>query len=190
MKAKTCLIVALPAEARPVIRHFGLQRLQVIDELPVYTGHDIALVISGVGKRHAASATALLSRCNRRSEPRWINYGIAGHATLPIGQPALAHAVIDDRSNRRWPLSPPALEDIPTHDCRTVENPVNDYPDHALYEMEAAGILETIPDHRQIQILKIISDNALRPGRHINAKYTQQLCQNHMSLLERLVTTR
>ncbi len=86
------LVVALPAEARPLIEFFRLKEKTTIGTFRMYRQEDMSLVISGPGKIAAAAATALLAGSNTTGkQAAWLNIGIAGHATYAIGtEPACA----------------------------------------------------------------------------------------------------
>ena len=72
------IVVALPAEARPLLDHFRLRDKQHNTAFPIYRNTDMALIVSGPGKVAAAAATALLA--GNRDTPAtsaWLNVGIA-----------------------------------------------------------------------------------------------------------------
>ena len=52
------LVVALPAEASPLIERLGLRRDMAGRAMRLYVGDDLRLVVSGVGKVAAAAAAA------------------------------------------------------------------------------------------------------------------------------------
>ena len=54
------LIVATQTEARPLIAHFHLQAANLGSAFPLYHKDDLRLIISGIGKIAAATATAYL----------------------------------------------------------------------------------------------------------------------------------
>ena len=63
MKGTLNLILALPAEASPIIGYFNLQ-LIISEPYKIYTNHDnsIRLVLSGIGKLHANKAVANIEK--------------------------------------------------------------------------------------------------------------------------------
>ena len=63
MKGTLNLILALPAEASPIIRYFNLQ-LIISEPYKIYTNHDnsIRLVLSGIGKLHANKAVSNIEK--------------------------------------------------------------------------------------------------------------------------------
>ena len=162
-----CFVVALDAEAKPLIRHFGLTRLTGDHGFPAYHGDNIFLVVSGIGRINAAAATAHLHGIAGFPENAiWINLGIAGHAELAIGDAALAHKITDVSGGRSW--YPPMIVHPPwqTLALRTVEQADDSYAHEDLVDMEASGFIETairFSTGELVHCLKIISDNRDNP---------------------------
>ena len=101
-RALVHLIAALPAEVKPLISRFNLQRVQPDRVFPVYRNRHISLVVSGVGKVNAAAASAFLYALNGfPNSAVWINLGIAGHKDLALGDAVLAHRITDAGSGRQ-----------------------------------------------------------------------------------------
>lgn len=178
------LVVAVDAEAKPLISWFGLKRVQPDRGFPVFRHAHIALVISGPGKVNAAAATAHLhAACGYPRDGLWISMGVAGHPDLPISSCRVAHAVEDAANERRWfpPLSvtPP----WPSANLTTLDKPDFEYRHQSLVDMEAAGFYATACRYSTselVQVVKIVSDNrthsaqALKPG-HLTKLVGQQL---------------
>src|SRR5690606_2536498 len=158
------LVVALRAEARPVIERFGLEPIEARSAYPIFRGARALLIVAGVGKLRAAAATAYLHAASG-SVPGapWINVGIAGHPSASPGAVFLAHKVIEESSGRAW--YPPLVFDppIPTATGRTFEAPDERYENAAeLSDMEAAGFLATATGYSTrelVHVLKVVSDN-------------------------------
>jgi len=85
-----CLITALPAEARPLISHFGLQA-RGHRHLRLYRGDFGYLLQCGAGKLNAAASTAAMMQALPDINAV-INVGIAG-CQQPLGQTLVAHGV-------------------------------------------------------------------------------------------------
>lgn len=173
------LVVALPAEAKPLIAHYRLKRLQSEHGFPVYQGAQVSLIVSGVGKVNSAAATAYLQAINHFQKDRiWVNAGIAGHARQAVGQLLLAHQVEDQASGRSW--YPPLVikPEINTEKLLTLDRPSDDYPASAMVDMEASGFIITaqrFSSSELVHCLKVISDNAEQPVGGLNAKRVQEL---------------
>lgn len=184
------LLVALPAEARPLIDRYQLQPLQQ-KPFAVYGNEGMHLVVSGVGGFNAIAATAFLQGLTHdQGEGPWINYGICGHRDHDLGTPLLAHKVRDAVSGHSgYPIfacKPPCA----TAEVVSVPKPVTDYPDASAYDMEAAAFWPTARRFAGVErshCLKIVSDN---PGSSIdalNAEKISALCTAGLATLEALL---
>ncbi len=189
MNVAICLVVALPAEARPLIDHYRLARWRSDLPFAIHRSDDIALIRSGVGKTNAAAATALLGALNKNRQSLWLNIGIAGHRSLPIGELVTANPIIDLASGQRWDTPPSRSLPLASQICRTVDQASGDYFDTGITDMEASGFISiatrfTRPEH--ILVLKIISDNADHPARKVTASQVEQLCQQQVRTIAQL----
>jgi hypothetical protein len=191
------LLVALPAEARPLITHFGLKRQQPDGDFPLYRSENIALVRSGVGRDAAAAAARFLAtKWNLHQPAAWLNIGIAGHATRTVGSPILAKAVHDNATGERWELDLSFAPPCDTELLTTLEQPEFDYDRPEAFDMEAAGFIATIKTLDPSAIahcFKIISDNRANPAKGINGPMVSRLIGDQIetiqSLVQRLTTT-
>ena len=187
------IVVALPAEARPLLDHFRLRDKQHNTAFPIYRNTDMALIVSGPGKVAAAAATALLA--GNRDTPAataWLNIGIAGHAHHAIGSGYIAHRITDSATGTNW--YPPQIHDLsmPTENLYTVDRPEDDYPAAALYEMEASGFFPVacrFSSSELVQCFKVISDNRTQATTAVTAKLCTQLITGKLADIEQLVST-
>ncbi len=183
------LVMALPAEAKPVTRHFGLQRDPSATEFPLYRGTGMALTVSGPGQAAAQRATEWLGSLVR-NEAIWINLGIAGHPTRPVGQAVLADLVEDDATGEQWQTTPLPVPPCATDRAITLNNPDLNYQRNALVEMEAAGFFRAasaLAAPGRIYCLKIVSDNRQNPAHGITGKRVSQLLEEGLATLESLL---
>lgn len=159
-------VMALAAEAKPVIRQLRLKKTLQETRFPLYENKRHALIVSGTGKTKAAiAATYLMSR-----EPNpcaLINFGLCASrdASLTPGKLILPDQVIDrDTGMRYYPdlffssqLSRCTLECHPG----LVRDTSDLTPEAACADMESAGIMEAsrrfLKTH-QVLLLKVISD--------------------------------
>ncbi len=185
------LITALPAEAKPAASWFNLKRVLPESGFPVYRNEHIALVISGVGKANAAAATAFLfARYGCPRDRIWINLGIAGHASLDIGTPLLAHSIEDAASGRRW--YPPLAIHAPctTAGLQTLDRPDFDYGRDGAFDMEASGFYATavrFSSAELVHCLKLVSDNAGHSGHGLSADDVYALMGSQLDVLDELL---
>ncbi|WP_177420671.1 hypothetical protein [endosymbiont of Lamellibrachia barhami] len=185
------IVIALPPEAKPLIRTFKLERLQPVTRPPVYTGRDLALVVSGAGEKAVHQSVNLLHNLNRHPNPYWYNLGIAGHADLPLGALLTINQVTDQKTKKTWVLPIQPVATIPGCNLMTVETAVDDYPGSAAYDMEAAGFCSAVIQFtglEQIRIIKIISDNQTNSHRRISGKMVSALIQAKIDTIEQLLS--
>jgi len=165
-------IIALPAEARPLIEHWGLKRAEDLGRFARWTSDSRRLIISGVGPTAAAAATgallATLSPADRKQSHAF-NIGWAGsrRTELGVGTLCLVNRATGVDNGREWLpdiLFRHALPEaaIDTH-SRPVTTGAGDDPRGSdLVDMEASGFFEAawkfLPPHRA-QALKIVSDH-------------------------------
>ncbi len=185
------MLVALPAEARPLRRHFGLLRDNRCTALPLYRRDRLALAISGpgIGPAHGATVAA---RAWLGPGPRsaWLNIGIAGHRSHPVGSAILAREVRDHRDVRHWIVPPPPAWSGETGLLITVPRPETRYPARALYDMEGVGFFaaarEFAPPQR-VQALKIVSDNRAHPPDGLDGRRVSRLIEAQLERVGQLI---
>ena len=160
------LVVALRAEAEPLIEHFQLESAKTHDLFPIYRGGTFWLVISGIGRVLAGAAVAHLHHVSGgKADVPWLNVGIAGHQQLSIGRLLLAGRIEERATGRRW--YPPYTLALPMQrsELITVDQPELDYPCCSAYDMEASGfyaVASRCSTRELVQCLKVVSDN---PGK-------------------------
>jgi nucleoside phosphorylase len=186
-----CMVIALPAEARPLNHHFGLIRDNSLSPFPLYRNANLALAISGVGC-NSAYRTACWLNTHIRTPQRcgWLNIGIAGHPSRPIGQAVLAREIRDDTGTGRWLAHLPTVSSWDSDLLISRSEPESDYPCEALYDMEAAGFFRAASRFAPpglIHSLKIISDNREHPATGLSGKQVSCLIREQLNTVERLL---
>jgi len=187
------LLVALPAEAKPIISRFGLARVQPDLGFPLYRRGRIALVVTGPGKSAAAAGTdflATLGDCPQAAI--WVNVGVAGHAERKIGEVLLARSIRDADSGRIWRLILPQDRPCPAADLSTLDRPDLDYRHTGMVDMEASGFFPTAcryADPELVQVLKVVSDNRETIARGLSAKQVRLLIGGALDILEVLLAS-
>ncbi len=187
------IVVALPAEAKPLVDHFDLQRWQAHTAYPLYHGDHKALVVTGVGKTAAvAGVTFLHNVVGPDRDAAWLNVGVAGHGIHPLGSGFLAHTITDDGDGQRY-YPPPVLPfAIPRESLITVDTPSAEYPDSALVDMEASGFYATassLTTSELVQCFKVVSDNKESPANHVSANSVTALIRSHLKTIQEIATT-
>lgn len=181
-------VVAMPSEAKPINRHFGLIRDNKATPYSVYRNQGVALIITGVGSEISEHATRWLHQM-LPGPAIWINVGIAGHSHLPVGEALLASEILHQTSGKRWQTALPASPPCGSAPLITCAEPETEYADNALYDMEAAGFYSaasTVALPQQIHCFKIVSDNPQSPVHSINREKITQLMNDQLHLLEHL----
>ncbi len=185
-------VVALQAEAKPLIDHFGLRR-RTGGAFLVYENENIALIVSGIGKVAAAAATGYLHAQNGNHSCRaWLNIGIAGHGRRAIGDGVLVHKITDQITGRSW--YPPLTFELScaSDDLISVGEPETKYRENGLYDMEAAGFYATacrFTTGELVHCYKIVSDNRLTPAEQIRGKTVQALIEQRLDTIDVLTQT-
>ena len=156
-------VVALPAEAKPLIAHYRLKRRTGESAFAVFEQDGITLTVSGIGKLATAAAVAYTHVAFGKPQPApWLNVGVAGHACHPLGSAWLAHKVTDAETGRNWYPAIAFKAGCPSAEIRTVSQPETEYAADCLYDMEAAGFFDAASRFSTLELihsLKAVSDN-------------------------------
>lgn len=186
----TCLIAALPAEARPLVKYFGLRALNH-PYLRLYHGDGTYLLQCGVGKLNAAACTAAMLQA-LPDVVAIINVGIAG-SDQPIGDTFIAHGVQDKASGQQWfPHLPSTkrLGGVNSLQVMTVDQPKTLYSPEQAFDMEASGIFNAAAktlDLAFVHSVKVISDNKQDGLAQVNADSVTEQVNHAVPCVERLM---
>ncbi len=187
----TCLVIALPAEAKALRRHYDLLRDQGTTGYPLYRNREMALVLCGPGKEAAREATAWLHETVPTTEETlWLNLGIAGHPELPVGRTILASTIEDQATGDRWNSVLPLTLPVETERVITLDAPDLDYQQTGAVDMEAAGFYRAAHAFAaadRIGCIKIISDNREHPADQISGKGVTGLIENQIDILDTII---
>lgn len=207
------IVVAHGLESKPLIQLFDLQKQEAATAYPVYENDTgIALIVSGIGKPAAAKATNYLATLQAQKDTdfcAWLNIGIAGHRTAELGSAFLVHKIIDlatgesyypsllvravasetERTTGRESTQKSTTQ-FETTSVVTVEKIERDYPEDAVYEMEAFGFYSSatrLVTAELIQVYKVISDNSANPVENIDFARVRQWIAGQGESIARLV---
>lgn len=161
------LVVAHPAEAKPLSAMLDLRANSPQSTFPVFhSAAGITIIVSGMGRVAAASATAYLAGLQAQFPAcAWLNIGIAGHQHAAVGTGMLAHKVTAASTDESF-YPPQLIHGLPTTEVITVDVPEQRYPQDAAYDMEAAGFYacaSRMVTAELVQVFKVISDNPMQP---------------------------
>jgi hypothetical protein len=177
-------VVALRAEARPLVRGLGLRGYPRPTPWPLYVDADgkAALVVSGVGRPAAAGAVGwargfLEERIAEAGADDvgiasgWVNAGVAGHSEGPVGRALLAHRVVDVATGRAWYPPPVPGVILESDTVFTVDRPETAFEVGGAYDMEAAGFLAAASrcvSAELAQVVKVVSDTPDHPAAELD----------------------
>jgi len=177
-------VVALMVEARPIVDRFKLTQISGSRGFRLYSGENMRLVVTGVGRVSSAAGTAYLGGFSQSGASEgWLNVGIAGHARLPVGTAIHALRITDSVTGRSW--YPPQILELPGsgQPLLTVDQPEFDYARDAAYDMEAAAYFPSaihFSTGELVQCFKVISDNRLQSADGVNKRKTRELIGDHL----------
>lgn len=159
-------VVALKAEAGPLIECFKLAKESAPSPFPVFVNDCHRLVLSGVGKELAGKATNDLRERFPRPNQAWLNFGLAGHGTLALGTVFMANRILDDGSKKTFYPTQLLDHGLKPSTLKSLSSPVSDYPEPIGYDMEACAFCAhaSLGSVRElIQVVKVVSDNPDHP---------------------------
>ena len=186
---KFCWVIALRAEAKPLIDALNMKLVENKSLFPIYaneeTGH--ALVISGMGSiKSAAAATFLKTYLKINDYSAWINLGIAGFFKGKIGDVYQANKVVLKESGAAFFPGLRLSKQIPSVILFTVSKPENGYKEKVLYDMEAAGFCEMVPSfscNELTYVIKIVSDTPNASSSLITKHLVRELIEKQLSTI-------
>lgn len=187
------ITVALACEARPIIDFYRLKRDLSSSVFNLYRHKElpITLIISGVGKIKMAAAVAYTHQHLQLDEKtHYINLGIAGSATLPLGDLIVAQKIIDQANGKHYfPFIakefPHYLADVVTWDAPTIN-----YPATGVVDMEAAAFFVSaglFVTQEYLSVIKIVSDNKIHAVNQVNKEKVIQLIAKKLPFIDQKV---
>ena len=186
-------IVATHPEAKPFIDFFKLKKRLEVTEFEIYknTKKNISLTISGIGKYFSAiSVTHTFFEFGAIKNNIWINFGLAGHKTLKIGEIAIVNK-ISDINNDKMTFFPFCLKNhcFQNKNCITYESQ-NYKLNNSLSDMECSGFFFSANKYSTkelIHSIKFISDNEKHSIDFKNKKIIYDLIFKNICKVERFI---
>ena len=185
-------VCALAPEAAPIISRFSMVAVGEARPFRVYRDPDHVrwLVLSGVGKSSAAAAVAHLAAISGVGPAHtWINVGICGHQTGPVGRVLRANKITDEGSGRCWYPSLIHRIGCSSDGLRTVDKPDQEYRETGMVDMEASGFYATAlryTTQELVQVLKVVTDCPERPVRRFHASEVSAQIASAMDVISEL----
>lgn len=184
---------ALKHEAKPIIEQFELfhDGSASLFSTCINRNKGISLTVTGVGKIAAASATVFaIMHHGAAATDAWLNLGIAGHTSLPIGTAVLANRIINSSNGNAWYPQIHFKTSLESRGLRTMDKPSLDYEDD-MFDMEAAGFYNSasrLGSTDLIHCLKIISDNDANPPKEISKRTITELIENSLPEISNVIS--
>jgi len=155
-------LVATNAEATALVSRMILSACG--GPLPMFQKGEQMLVVSGRGRAKAAAAVAWASARNDDvGGLAWLNVGLGGHRTLPLGEVRGLNPLYDIGTGGQYFPGQEALAGLKTTMGATVDRPVTTYSLDAIYDMEAAPFFEIasmLSEPQLIASVKVVSDKS------------------------------
>ena len=155
-------LVATNAEATALVSRMSLSACG--GPLPMFQKGEQMLVVSGRGRAKAAAAVAWASARNDDvGGLAWLNVGLGGHRTLPLGEVRGLSPLYDVGTGGQYFPGQEALAGLKTAMGATVDRPVTTYSLDAVYDMEAAPFFEIasmLSEPQLIASVKVVSDKS------------------------------
>lgn len=174
MPRHTIIGCAYFKEAKPLIEHFSLKQTAPT----LWEGETIDLILLGLGRASAAAAVERHGRTNAL----FLNVGVCGHKTHPVGSLFLIHKLHDSFHT----FYPQILHktSFQSASLTTVDTPT--YAGDTLYDMEGTAFFQTalhFSPLEYIHCVKIISDTETTP---FDPKRVPSLMHMTLPLIEEL----
>ncbi len=162
-------VVALPCEAAPLLGRFDLESASGDHPYRVY--HDRSklhwLIVTGAGRHASGIATAYLAGLSRTTKAiAWLNLGVAGHATISLGEARAAHKITDMALGTAY-YPPVIFEGLKSEALVTVTEPQAAISAKMLVDMEASGFYASASNFASpelVHCIKIVSDHGVEAG--------------------------
>lgn len=177
------IIAALNCEAKPWVDFYGLKK-QCDSPFRYYAKDGVAIevVISGIGSIAMAAAIGWIGAS--AAHPRaWLNLGIAGHATKPIGSICRVHSVVNATDLAKYHPPLVAKWKGESSAIASVNAPTNSYAEGAMIDMESYAFFKAatlFSPSELVQSIKVISDNQEQGFEELNAAKITALMLPHI----------
>lgn len=179
---------ALHCEAKPVIDFYRLKKLKNPNHFDCYQNDQMLCVVSGMGGQNMQQAVNwVIETFKIESGSGWINIGIAGHLSYPVGTALLVSSVSQhDRSTAIF-LHPPEHNTLASCALSSQQKENTDYQANVIFDLEAYAFVNSVkafsPLHH-CQCVKVISDNADTPPQRNKAAISQLIADTMPAIHE------
>ena len=189
MSSNAKWVVALKAEAKPIIKALGLNRIDKNVVFPVYKDKNARnwLVISGVGQKNVVAAVKYISEFSDSNGCSvWINIGIAGSSSDRYGELFLIDKITRASSYECFYPGSILKSNLQKSELLTVDEPLLDYSKVDLVDMEAADFVRVtskISGRDLVLVMKIVSDGPNNSVNDLTATRVSHLILQNINLV-------
>lgn len=191
------LVVALPCEAQPIVKHFKLKKIQQTRVYNIYGNGQLSLIVSGVGKLFSAAATAYLQAYSDLNTPypqatAWLNVGIGGHGNLDTGTGIIADKISDAATGQCFYPSLVFDPVVTTAHFVTVDQPEEHFTQDAVYDMESSGFYTSASRFSSSELIhsfKVVSDNRQSGFMSLDKARVSDLITGQLTEVETFIST-
>ncbi len=185
MSISVNIVSAMKSEALALIDQFGLERMACKgDRFPVYANNQLNLIVSGIGANRAEEAVCYLSQQSQSVDVMaWLNVGVVGHGSYPIGKGFLANCIVDSATRRTFYPSFSTNFGLPTGKVATVDVVETEYQEDTGYDMEAFGFAASASKFSTFELIhcfKVVSDNRENSVRRLTMSDIQNFIAGHI----------
>lgn len=187
------ILTAHAAEAAPFIKRYAMSSVIGTYDQVYFEGKGVRALVTGQGGcQCSVSLSKFCSGLPGLQNDYWLNFGLAGSSQFQLGQLVNGAVIEGPRAEqvRLQGWSQKVMQTlIPATTVRTVDKPDHTYELEGVYEMEAAmlhAVLLKHDYHRNLAVLKLVSDGPERPAVNIKKQDMIKMIENNSSLLTRL----
>lgn len=168
---------ALRCEAKPVIDRYRLKKTAEKPLFDLYSGDDMACVVSGIGLDNMARAVDWTARRFTAFAPlRWINLGIAGDAYLAVGSLAPVSQYRLEGHKDRIDAMLILDTDLASRPVTSYTSEQHVYPPSSMTDMEAWAFINharLVSPLQYCHCIKVISDTPDSPAIRDKSRISQ-----------------
>ena len=190
--SRLLITTALMAEAIPIVDFYRMEKQLKQQHYHLYrtscdAGLAIDLVVCGMGAKKMKQGFESYLATDSISQPHnWLNFGIAGALSLPIGKLIWANNIAQTSI-----AVPQGIENDSPITVQSVNKPCADYRPGVLFDMEAQTWLQCIrenaiqfaPEH--LFCAKVVSDNSSQYAHKIDKHWVSQAVRNSINELNK-----
>lgn len=188
MERKIIFCIALQFEARPIISHYKLSR---IEDSPfiIYSKDHIQLIITGIGAFNMSNAVGYIAAKNHEEHPLFINLGFSGSSYLPIGQLFMPSSVVFSPHHTLFP-SYPFKPKVPLEPL-TMSNTITQEIESGMnIDMESYAFFTSALKHSPLELiycLKCVSDHGVESHKELDKKMINNFLIASVEVIDKIL---